>query len=280
MSQVWFITGASRGLGRAIADAALAAGHSVVATTRSGAFVTSEKKHADQLLVLPLDVANPAETAYRAAVDAAIAKFGRIDVLINNAGYGLLSLFEETDEAQLRAAFETNVFGLIRVTRAVLPVMRRQRSGHIFCISSMAGYVGGGAMYSTTKFAVSGFVESLAFELSAFGIKTTNVAPGYFRTDFLDGSSLHTQPAHKIADYDILREVLGTFVQQSNHNQVGDPAALGRLLVEVANSASPPVHLPVGADAISAIEQRQNVLMADINAWRDQTASTMHEEAL
>lgn len=279
MSQVWFITGASRGLGRAIAGAALAAGHSVVATTRSGAFDAPDPAQADRLLVLPLDVTNPDEATYRAAVDAAVARFGRIDVLVNNAGYGLLSLFEETEEAQLRATFETNVFGLIRVTRAVLPVMRRQRSGHVFCISSMAGYVGGSAMYSTTKFAVSGFVESLAFELNGFGIKATNVAPGYFRTDFLDGSSLQARPAHTIADYDTLREGLGAFVQQSNHNQVGDPAALGRLLVEVASSAHPPVHLPVGADAIAAIEQRQNALMADIAAWRDRATATTHEAA-
>ncbi|WP_316155033.1 SDR family NAD(P)-dependent oxidoreductase [Cupriavidus sp. BIC8F] len=277
MSQVWFITGASRGLGRAIAGAALAAGHSVVATTRSGVFGAQSPEHAKRLLVLPLDVSNPDEAAYRAAVDAAAAKFGRIDVLVNNAGYGLLTLFEETEEAQLRAAFETNVFGLIRVTRAVLPVMRQQRAGHIFCISSLAGYVGGAAMYSTAKFAVSGFTESLAFELSSFGIKVTNVAPGYFRTDFLDGSSVQAHPTHTIADYDALREGLGAFVQQANHNQMGDPAALGRLLVEVAGAELPPVHLPVGADAIGAIEQRQSSLMADLDAWRDKSTATTRE---
>ncbi|MDH2622540.1 SDR family NAD(P)-dependent oxidoreductase [Acinetobacter baumannii] len=277
MSQVWFITGASRGLGQAITVAALAAGHSVVATTRSGSFNIPDLVQTERLMVMPLDVTNPDESAYQSIVEAAVAKFGRIDVLVNNAGYGLLSLFEETDEVQLRAAFETNVFGLIRVTRAVLPVMRHQQSGHVFCISSMAGYVGGSAMYSATKFAVSGFVESLAFELASFGIKATNVAPGYFRTDFLDTSSLHAQPAQKIADYDTLRDYLNSFIQQSNHNQVGNPAALGQLLVEVAASQHPPIHLPVGADAIAAIEQRQNTLMADIDAWRNQTTATTHE---
>ncbi|CAM2157941.1 hypothetical protein PT2222_470031 [Paraburkholderia tropica] len=199
MPQVWFITGASRGLGRAIANAALAAGHSVVATTRTGTFADESAEHSDRLLVLPLDVREPAQHPYTSAVEAAVARFGRIDVLVNNAGYGLLTLFEETDEAQVRAAFETNVFGLMRVTRAVLPVMRRQRSGHVFNISSMAGYVGGGAMYSATKFAVTGFTESLAFELNPFGVKVTNVAPGYFRTDFLDGSSVHAAPVHELA---------------------------------------------------------------------------------
>jgi NAD(P)-dependent dehydrogenase (short-subunit alcohol dehydrogenase family) len=277
MSQVWFITGASRGLGRAITNAALAAGHSVVATTRTGAFEAPNAEHAGRLLVLPLDVTNPDEAVYRSTVDAAVAKFGRIDVLVNNAGYGLLTLFEETEEAQLHAAFETNVFGLIRVTRAVLPVMRQQRSGHVFCISSLAGYVGGAAMYSTTKFAVSGFAESLAFELGSFGIKVTNVAPGYFRTDFLDGSSVRTQPSHTIADYDAMREGRAAFVQQANHNQAGDPASLGRLLVEVAGADRPPLHLPVGADAIAAIEQRQGVLMSDIDAWREKSMATTHE---
>jgi NAD(P)-dependent dehydrogenase (short-subunit alcohol dehydrogenase family) len=279
MSQVWIITGASRGLGRAIANAALAAGHSVVATSRNGTFENVEPTHRDRLLVLPLDVTSQDERPYAAVVESAIARFGRIDVLVNNAGYGLLTPFEETDESQVRSVFETNVLGLMRVTRAVLPVMRRQRSGHVISISSLAGYVGGGAMYSSTKFAVTGFTESLAFELKPFGIKVTNVAPGYFRTDFLDASSVQTSPRHKLADYEPLRQGMQAFIEQANHNQTGDPSALGRLLVEVAATDSPPVHLPVGADAIGAIEQREGSLMAEIHAWRQKSVATAFKAA-
>lgn len=205
---------------------------------------------------------------------AALAKFGRIDVLVNNAGYGQLTLFEETADAHLRAAFETNVFGLTRVTRAVLPTMRRRKSGHVISISSMAGYVGGAAVYSATKFAVTGFTESLAFELASFGIKVTNVAPGYFRTDFLDATSAQAEPSQKLLDYDEVRQTLGAFVAEANHKQAGDPEALGRLLVDIAGSETPPLHLPVGADAIGAIEQRQTVLMHEISEWRDRAANT------
>jgi len=279
MPQVWFITGASRGLGRAIANAALAAGHSVVATTRNGAFAEESGERSKRLLVLPLDVAEPTQQAYTTAVELAIARFGRIDVLVNNAGYGLLTLFEEAGEAETRAAFETNVFGMMRVTRAVLPVMRRQRAGHVFNISSMAGYVGGGAMYSATKFAVTGFTESLALELKPFDIKVTNVAPGFFRTDFLDSSSVRAEAAHELPDYDASRQARLGFLQQANHNQSGDPVALGRLLVDVASVEHPPVHLPVGADAIGGIEQHQRDLLADINAWRDKSSATAHEGA-
>ncbi|MBN3853987.1 SDR family NAD(P)-dependent oxidoreductase [Paraburkholderia sp. Ac-20340] len=277
MSQVWFITGASRGLGRAIANAALAEGHSVVATTRNGSFTDVGAEHRDRLLVMPLDVTAPELSAYTEVVDAAIARFGRIDVLVNNAGYGALTLFEESDEAQVRAAFETNVFGLMRVTRAVLPSMRRQMAGHLFNISSLAGYVGGGALYSATKFAVTGFTESLAVELSPFGIKVTNVAPGYFRTDFLDSSSVQFKTANELPDYETSRQARLGFLQQANHNQNGDPDALGRLLVHVASTNHPPLHLPVGMDAIDGIEQHQRALSTDIATWRDKSTATAHD---
>ncbi|MEV6588740.1 SDR family NAD(P)-dependent oxidoreductase [Streptomyces acidicola] len=279
MSQVWLITGASRGLGRAIAIAALEAGHSVAATTRSGVLDDVDPRFSDRLLVLPLDVTAPDEQVYSSVVESVTERFGRIDVLVNNAGHGILVCFEETDDAQVRELFETNVFGLMRVTRAVLPVMRQQRSGHIFNLSSLAGYVGGNAMYSATKFAVTGFTESLAFELSPFGIKATNVGPGYFRTDFLDSSSITDRPANELADYKASREQIRSFAEQANHQQAGDPAALGRLLVEVAASEHPPVHLPVGADCIEAVEQHQSSLASDVDAWRDKSVATAHETA-
>ncbi|MFI6743260.1 SDR family oxidoreductase [Nonomuraea sp. NPDC050451] len=279
MSQVWLITGASRGLGRAIADAALAAGHSVVATTRSGMLDNTDPRFSDRLLVLPLDVTTSDERVYASLVESAMDHFGRIDVLVNNAGRGMLIHFEETDEAQVHELFETNVFGLMRVTRAVLPIMRQQRSGHIFNLSSAAGYVGGAAMYSATKFAVTGFTESLAIELHPFGIKATNVAPGYFRTDFLDGSSVQASPARELADYERSRTGMRSFAEQANHQQVGDPAALGRLLVEVAAAEHPPVHLAVGGDCIEEIEQHQRTLMSDIDTWREKAVATAHQTA-
>jgi NAD(P)-dependent dehydrogenase (short-subunit alcohol dehydrogenase family) len=275
MSQVWIITGAGRGLGRAIAGAALAASHSVLATTRSGtADIESGDPTSDRLLVMPLEVTTPDQRLFNGIAEAAVSRFGRIDVLVNNAGYGTTVIFEESDESQIRAIFETNVFGLMRMTRAVLPVMRRQGSGHVFNVSSMAGYVGGSALYSATKFAVTGYTESLALELRPFGITATNVAPGYFRTDFLDPSSDHSTPSCELSDYDTFRNLRNSFVRDRNHTQTGDPAALGKLLVAVARSARPPVHLPIGADAIKAIEKHERDLAADLAAWQEQATAT------
>jgi NAD(P)-dependent dehydrogenase (short-subunit alcohol dehydrogenase family) len=187
----------------------------------------------------------------------------------------LLTHFEETDDAQIRAQFETNVFGLMRVTRAVLPVMRRQRSGHVFNISSMGGYTTGphASIYSASKFAVSGFTEALATEVRNFGITATNVAPGFFRTDFLDDSSVRYSRARPIPEYDAARARIAASLER-NHAQPGDPAALGRLLVEVANSQHRPLHLPIGVDATEAVEQHHRTVLEEIEVWRHRVART------
>lgn len=279
MSQVWMVTGASRGIGRAIADAALAAGHSVVATVRGTPPERPDAETADRLLTLTLDVTDPDEKAYNSVVAATVDRFGQIDVLVNNAGYGLLTAFEETDEDAIRAVMETNVFGLMRVTRAVLPVMRRQRSGHIINISSGAGYSGGGAVpYHVSKWAVTGFSESLAYEVEPFGIRITNAAPGMFRSDFLDDSSLKIEPGRPLADYEERRTFVEGVVRDHNGVQAGDPAALASLLVTVAASAHPPRHLPIGADALESVDGLRRDLERDVESWRHKAAATAFRE--
>jgi NAD(P)-dependent dehydrogenase (short-subunit alcohol dehydrogenase family) len=280
--QVWIITGASRGLGRAITREALAAGHAVVATTRSGSLNIADldMEVADRLLIHGLDVTVQGEDAYGAVARAAVERFGRIDVLVNNAGFGDLTAFEEADQAQIQRTFETNLFGLMRVTRAVLPVMRRQGAGRILNVSSSAGNDGRGpALYHTSKAAARAFSEALSFELGSFGIKVTNVAPGLFRTDFLDPSSMRNHAAYELSAYDDHRAMITRFTEGVNHKQAGDPARLGRLLVEVAAADDPPLHLVVGADAITTLEKHERDVLADVDAWRDQSVATGFEAA-
>jgi NAD(P)-dependent dehydrogenase (short-subunit alcohol dehydrogenase family) len=200
----------------------------------------------------------------------------RIDVLVNNAGYGLITAFEEMSPEQIHQQFATNVYGVMNVTRAVLPVMRRQRSGHLFTIASMGGYLGGsrGTAYAASKFAVAGFTESLALELEEFGITATIVGPGYFRTDFLDKSSAILEPATLIEDYRASNAAFRAATETANHAQQGDPNALGRLLVEIAAERKPPLHLPVGADAVQLVEQHHNSVLNDIKAWRAKSSNT------
>lgn len=278
--QIWLITGASRGIGQAIVKTALATGHSVVATSRSGK-ITTTSEYEDQFLSLTLDVTKQDKQIYDDVVNATLKHFGRIDVLVNNAGYGQLTCFEETDEEQMQAVFETNVFGLMRVTRAVLPVMRQQKSGHIFNIASSAGYTDKGfSPYNATKFAVTGFSGSLAFELSSTNIKVTNVAPGLFRTDFLDKSSVNNHSSQTISEYDNVRKWLNDFIDSTNHGQPGNPVKLGQLLVEAANSDNAPLHLLVGADAMEAAETYMQDLTKDIAEWRNKSVATAYTQEL
>ncbi|MDQ4110623.1 MAG: SDR family NAD(P)-dependent oxidoreductase [Actinomycetota bacterium] len=274
IEQVWLITGASRGLGKAIARQALGAGHSVVATSRS---VTADMDHGGnaRFLALALDVASHSEGTYETVVQEILTRFGRIDVLVNNAGFGDLTALEESDDAQVMRTYETNLFGLMRVTRAVLPVMRRQGCGRILNITSSAGNDGRGpALYHSVKAAAKAFTESLSFEVGRFGIKPTNVAPGLFRTDFLDGSSMTNEPARALAAYDEHRAMIKQFTTGVNHQQAGDPHRLARLLVEVAASENPPLHLLVGSDAMATLENHHRDVMVDVEAWRDESAAT------
>ena len=274
MSKIWFVTGAARGLGAEIAKAAFAAGDRVVVTgRRREALEATFGPDGDALLSLSLDVTREAEA--QAAVEAALARFGRIDVLVNNAGYGNLGLFEETTDAEARAQYDTNVFGLYNVTRAVLPAMRGQRAGRIFNISSVGGLVGGesGSLYCATKFAVEGFSESIAREIAPFGIHVTIVEPGFFRTDFLDENSVR-YGSRRIEDYAEVSAQMKAFWDARNHAQAGDPAKLGRVLVDLANRADPPLRFAAGSDAVAMISGKIASLRAELDAWSDLSVTT------
>ncbi|WP_184718724.1 oxidoreductase [Caulobacter sp.] len=274
MSKTWFITGAARGLGAAIARAALEAGDRIVVTGRNrAALVETFGEDNDAVLSLAMDVTDA--TQIQAAVDAAKARFGGIDVLVNNAGYGHLGIFEEIRPEDIRPQFDTNVFGLIDVTRAVLPVMRAQRSGQVFNISSIGGMLGGAssAIYCASKFAVEGFSESLADEVKGFGIHVTVVEPGFFRTDFLDGSSVRHADA-PVADYAEVSAAIRAFYDARSHNQAGDPVKLGQALVVLANSDAPPIRWSAGTDAIGVVEAKIALLNKELEAWRALSAST------
>jgi NAD(P)-dependent dehydrogenase (short-subunit alcohol dehydrogenase family) len=272
--RTWFVTGASRGLGADIVRAVLAAGDRVVATARNRqSLVDTLGPDADNLLSLALDVTRPDQV--QAAVDAALARFGRIDVLVNNAGYGHLSVFEESTAQDAQVQYDTNVFGLMHVTRAVLPTMRAQRSGRIFNISSVGGIVGGesGTLYCASKFAVEGFSESLAGEVRRFGIHVTVVEPGFFRTDFLEPTSVR-HASHAIADYAQVAADLKAFYDARSRNQAGDPLRLGQALVTLANAERPPVRWCAGTDALAMVQAKIDSLQSELDAWRDLSAST------
>ncbi|MCU7370718.1 oxidoreductase [Paucibacter sp. O1-1] len=262
MSKIWFITGASRGIGAEVAKAALAAGDKVVATGRNVEQLKAVyAAYGEQVLSLALDISREQDAA--AAVEVALARFGRIDVLVNNAGYGQLGLFEEVDSADVERQFQTNVFGLMHATRAVLPTMRKQRSGHILNLASVGGFMGfdNASIYCAAKFAVEGFSESLALEVASLGINVTVVEPGFFRTDFLDKSSVR-YGSKKIADYEEASAASRSTYDSYNHQQPGDPVKLGRVLVELAAMTEPPLHFVAGSDAVSfamsAFERRRN----------------------
>ena len=276
MSKVWFITGASRGLGAEAARAAMAVGDRVAATGRNPAAIHRTLGAHDDLLPLGLDVTDPASIA--AAVNAAAAQFGRIDVLVNNAGYGHLGAFEESTPAEVRQQFDTNVFGLMEVTRAVLPVMRRQRSGHVINISSIGGVIGFASctLYGSSKFAVEGFSENLQYDVAPFGIHVTVVEPGFFRTDFLDQSSVR-YTTNPVTDYAEESASMRSAYADHNHQQLGDPAKLGPALVQLVRNEHPPLHLLLGSDAVKFAEDALARRQAEIGAWRQLSVSTDHD---
>jgi len=270
---IWFITGASRGFGALIAQKALAAGDAVVATARNPASVVERIGQHPNLLAVALDVTD--ETQAHVAAKAAVERFGRIDILVNNAGYGLLGAVEEASGAEVEALFRTNVFGLLAVTRAVLPHMRRQRSGRILNLSSVGGLRSGPGfgVYCATKFAVEGLTEALAAELAPLGVFATAVEPGYFRTDFLDATSLSVSPA-VIADYHETAGATRSRAAAVSHAQPGDPERLAQVLVAFADAPNPPVRLPLGSDTAAATEAKAAELLEVVNAWRAVAVST------
>ncbi len=275
--KIWFITGAGRGLGVDIAKAALAAGHAVVATGHDPAKVAAAiGSHAD-LLSVKLDVTRLDEA--QAAVEAAIAKFGRIDVLVNNAGNFYAGFFEELSPEQVRNQIETLLFGPMNVTRAVLPMMRKQRSGLLLTISSTAGIAGGMfcTAYAAAKFGVEGWMESLAPELAPFGIRTMLVEPGFFRTELLTaGSTTFAEP--NIDDYaERTRETVAAWSSMSG-KQGGDPAKLADAIVRLAALEEPPARFAAGADAVQTFEAKANALLAQADAHRGLSTSLAHDD--
>jgi NAD(P)-dependent dehydrogenase (short-subunit alcohol dehydrogenase family) len=276
--KTWFITGAARGLGRATAEAALKAGYRVVATGRDRAAVEAALGvNQDRLLAARLDVTDEASIAE--AVRIATDRFGGIDVLVNNAGYGQLGAFEETSREAVERQFATNVFGVFAVTRAVLPTMRAQRSGHVVTISSMVGAVGadGASVYAATKFAVSGWSESLCLEVARFGIHATAVYPGYFRTDFLDGSSMRLADL-SLDDYAATTAVATERRASRNHRQSGDPAAFARAMIELVETKDPPVWFVAGSDSLRAIRERNAAQCDALREWEKVATSTDYLE--
>ncbi len=276
--KVWFITGASRGLGVDIAKAALAAGHAVVATGRDPAKVAAAVGNQGELLSIKLDVTRPEDADV--AAETSIAKFGRIDVLVNNAGNFHAGFFEELSPAQIRNQIETLLFGPMNVTRAILPVMRKQRSGLLMTISSTAGIAGGMfcTAYAAAKFGLEGWTESLSPEIAPFGIRTMLVEPGFFRTELLSAEST-TYAAPLIDDYaERTRETVAAW-KSMNGKQGGDPAKLAHALVQLAGHKEPPVRFAAGADAVQTFEVKANALLAQAGAYRDLSGSFSHEEA-
>ncbi|MBI6556844.1 oxidoreductase [Pseudomonas veronii] len=274
MNKVWFITGAARGLGAAIAKAALTDGDRVVVSgRRTDALENVFAEYGERVLAVALDVTDEAQAL--AAAEKAVARFGRIDVLVNNAGYGQLGPFEDNFVSDADKQFATNVFGVFNVCRAVLPIMRQQRSGHIFNLSSMGGLVGmgGAALYCASKFAVEGFSESLALEVGPFGIKVTLVEPGVFRTDFLDASSA-VFGARGLEDYATFTAKVKSASAAYNHRQTGSPTKLGGALVQLANSAQPPLRYLAGSDAYQQVRDKLDKMLAQIEQWRPLTCST------
>jgi NAD(P)-dependent dehydrogenase (short-subunit alcohol dehydrogenase family) len=271
--QTWFITGASRGIGALVAKLALEKGDAVVATARDPRSVTAALGKHPNLLAVSLDVTDEAQ-AY-AATKEAIRRFGKIDVLLNNAGFGLLGAVEEATASEIEALYRTNVFGVLNVVRAVLPHMRRARSGHILNISSIGGYQSGAGfgVYCSTKFAVEGLTEALAAELAPLGIKATIVEPGYFRTDFLDARSLSISDG-QIADYTGTAGMVREHATKLSHQQPGDPARLAAALVELGGNPDAPLRMPYGSDTVAAIEAKNAFVAGELAAWREVAVST------
>ncbi|MDR6415315.1 SDR family NAD(P)-dependent oxidoreductase [Pseudarthrobacter sulfonivorans] len=276
--KVWFITGAGRGLGTDIAKVALAAGHAVVATGRNPEKVVQAVGEHDDLLAVKLDVTDPAEAA--AAVQAAVDRFGRIDVLVNNAGNFYAGFFEEITPEDFRAQIETTMFGPMNVTRAALPVLRAQRSGLVVTISSTAGMAGGEFLsaYAASKFGVEGWAESLAPEVAPFGIHSMIVEPGFFRTELLTPESTSYADS-TIEDYADRTEQTVKAWQSMDGQQGGDPAKLANALIQLAELDEPPLRFAAGADAVGVFEARAAALEDQADAHRELSSNLAHDDA-
>jgi NAD(P)-dependent dehydrogenase (short-subunit alcohol dehydrogenase family) len=276
-SKVWFITGASSGLGRAFAEHALSVGHRVAVTARNAAKLEAiARMDPARVLALALDVNDPARV--RVVADEALAHFGRVDVLVNNAGYGIVGAVEETPESELRAQMETNFFGAVSVTRAFLPTFREQRSGAIVNISSLGGQlsVAGFGAYSASKFALEGISEALAQELKPFGVKVLIVEPGAFRTDFAGDAMRH------MPETEPYRDTVGptrAFARGMHNSQAGDPRKAARAIEAALDAAQTPLRLQLGADAVESVRAHANALLADLARWEAVALGTRADDA-
>jgi NAD(P)-dependent dehydrogenase (short-subunit alcohol dehydrogenase family) len=276
--KIWLVTGAGRGMGVDIAKAALAAGHALVATGRNPERVSSALGAHDDLLAVKLDVTDPADA--QAAVQAGVERFGRIDVLVNNAGNFYAGFFEEIRPQDFRAQVETTLFGPMHVTRAVLPVLRAQRSGLVVAISSTAGIVGQEfcTAYAAAKFGVEGWIESLTPEVAPFGIRTMLVEPGFFRTELLTPESTnYAQPS--IDDYAERTNQTVAAWNAMNGQQGGDPDKLANALVQLAGQDEPPLRWVAGADAVEVVEKKAKDLLAQVDAYRELSSNLAHDDA-
>src|SRR4051812_21008250 len=275
-NKVWFITGAGRGMGVEITKAALAAGHKVVATGRNTDSVAKALGENENLLIVKLDVTK--QTDADTAVNAAVEKFGKIDLLVNNAANFLAGFFEELTQEEIMQQLNTSLVGPMIVTRAVLPIMRKQRSGHIIAISSTAGLTSLEfcSAYSASKFGLEGFIQALQAEVWPFGINTTIVNPGFFRTELLtEQSTKHAN--NPIADYTEKREQLMQFWKGANGQQTGDPAKLAQALITISNEAQPPLRFLAGADAVKTAEQVSSTLREQANKYGELSTAMAFE---
>ena len=272
--EVWFVTGANKGLGAAIAKEALSSGYRVVAAARKPEEVRAALGDSSDMLAVKLDITNDAEV--HAAVNAALDRFGRIDTLANNAGYGLLGYFEECSETLVRQQMETNVFGTMKLTRAVLPTMRRQRQGLLVTVSSTSGIkaVEGDSVYCASKFALEGWMEGMSIDLKPFGIRCLIIEPGPFRTDFFKEKVSFAFSDMPIEDYKPYREALHEYFVSFDQKQSGDPARLAKALLTVAHADNPPLRLLCSRFALDAVDAYLKNRYAEFDAWRKLSAST------
>ena len=278
MTKVWFITGSARGLGRSITKAALAAGYRVAATARNPEHLKEfAKAYPDQILVLPLDVTSREQI--KQAVTQSVSHFGRIDVLINNAGFGITGAAEAFTDDQVRSQLETNLYAPIEVTRAILPYMRKQRSGRIMQISSIGGRIGtpGVSIYQAAKFGLSGFAEALSREVMPLGIKVTSVEPGGFRTDWA-GTSMSYAPA--IEEYEQTVGFVTQFLKGDGFVPMGDPDKAAKVLIDLAEHPEPPVHLVLGSEAAAMLQQTDIMRKAEFEKWLPVSTSTDADDAV
>jgi NAD(P)-dependent dehydrogenase (short-subunit alcohol dehydrogenase family) len=275
MKRTWFVTGASKGLGLAMVKKLLAAGYNVAATSRnSKELLRAVGESTSNFLPLATNLVD--EDSVGKAIDETIRQFGSLDVIVNNAGYGLAGSLEELSDAEARANFDVNVFGSLNVIRKALPHLRKQRSGHIFNIASIGGFSGafpGFGIYCATKFAVHGFSESLAAEVEPFGINVTIVSPGYFRTSFLEKDSFQV-PKHEIADYESVREVQALHQDSINGKQQGDPEKAVDVIIKVAEAGKELTHLFLGSDAYGFAEKKIGAVTKDMEEVRTLATST------